>query len=136
MDIGGRFLAARNVEFAAARRARADKDRVPAFGEERLQAADEMSIARLDAELDDTVDFLVGHRFGEAKARDLRPHHAAALRIAVEYDAVITERHEVARDGQRGGAGADQRDALAVFLLRNGRQIAADVTFIVGGDPL
>ena len=34
--------------------------------------------------------------------------------VAVEHDAFVAERREIARDGERGGAGADQRDALAV----------------------
>ena len=63
-------------------------------------------------------------------------HHAAALGVAVEQHAVIAERDEVARDGQRGRAGADQRDALAVLLCRCLRQIAADVALVVGGDAL
>src|SRR5437016_7058262 len=136
MDVGGGFLPAGDLELAAARRARADKDRVPALGEQRLQAADELSVAGLDPEIDDTVDLLVGHRFGQAEARDLCSHHAAALGVAVEHDAVIAERGEVARDGQRGRAGADQGDALAVLLLRDGRQIRADIALIVGGNPL
>src|SRR5213079_3210845 len=49
----------------------------------------------------ETDDLLVGHRFGQAEARDLCSHHAAALGVAVEHDAVIAERGEVARDGQR-----------------------------------
>src|SRR5205814_1529523 len=44
--------------------------------------------------------------------------------------------NEIACDGQRGRAGADQRDALAVLLLRDGRQISANVALVVGGDPL
>src|SRR5580700_10501201 len=34
MDVGGSFLPAGDLELAAARRARADEDRVPAFGEQ------------------------------------------------------------------------------------------------------
>ena len=41
------------------------------------------------------------------------------LRVPVEHDAVVAERREVARHGERGGAAADQRDALAV-LARTG----------------
>src|SRR5438270_7302267 len=136
MDVGGGFLPAGDLELAAARRARADKDRVPALGEQRLQAADELTVAGLDPKIDDAVDLLVGHRFGQAEARDLCSHHAAALGVAVEHDAVIAERREVARDGQRGRSGADQGDALAVLLLRDGRQIRGDITLIVGGNAL
>ena len=136
MDIGGGLLAAGNVELAAARRAGADEDRVPALGEQFLHAADELAEAGLDAEIEDAVDLLVDHRFGQAEARDLRAHHAAALGVAVEHHAVIAERRQIARDGQRGRAGADQRDALAVLLRRGWRQIAADVALVVGRDAL
>src|SRR5204862_4633741 len=96
MDVGGGFLAARRLEFAPARRARADKDCVPPFGEQRIHAADEMAVAGLDPQFDDPIDLLVGHRFGQAETRDLRPHHAAALGVAVEHHAVIAERYEIA----------------------------------------
>jgi hypothetical protein len=49
---------------------------------------------------------------------------------------VIAERHQIARDGQRGGAGADESNALAVFLAGNGGQIGPDVAFVVGRDAL
>ena len=52
--------------------------------------------------------------FGQPKFRDLAADHAAGRGFAVEDHDVIAERREVARDSQRGGAGADQRDALAV----------------------
>src|SRR6185312_3366354 len=77
-----------------------------------------------------------GHRFGQAEARDLRAHHAAAVGVAVEDHALIPEREEIARDGQRRRAGADQGDALAV-LPRCGRgKIAANIALIVGRDAL
>ena len=63
--------------------------------------------------------FFVGDRLRQAEARDLRAHHAAALDVAVEHHAVIAERHQVAGDGQRGRAGADEGDALAVLLARD-----------------
>ena len=136
MDIGGGLLAAGNVELAAARRAGADKHRVPALGEQFLHAADKMAEPGLDAEIDDAIDLLVGHRFRQAEARDLRAHHAAALGVAVEDHAVIAERRQIARHGQRGRAGADQRDALAVLLRRGLRQKAADIALVVGRDAL
>ena len=49
---------------------------------------------------------------------------------------MIAERREVARDGERGGPAADQRDALAVLLLRRLGQPRADVVLVIGGDAL
>ncbi len=50
VDVGGRFLAAGNVELAAARRAGADEDRVPALGHQGLQAVDPLALAQRHAE--------------------------------------------------------------------------------------
>ena len=116
VDVLGGFLAARNVELATARRAGADEYRVPAFGEQLLQAFDRPSAAKFDAEIEDVVALLVDHLVGQAELWDLRAHHAAGAEVAVEHHAFVAHRREVARDGERGGAGADQRDALAVAL--------------------
>ena len=75
------FLAARNVEVAAARRAGADEDRVVAFGEELLQRIDAMAALELDAEVEDVAHLLVDHALGQAEARDLRPDHAAGQAV-------------------------------------------------------
>ena len=88
MDVGGGFLAAGNVEVAPARRAGADEDRVPAFGQQRLQAVDALAADELDAEVEDVVAFLVDDGFGQPEARDLRADHAARLRVLVEHHAV------------------------------------------------
>ena len=55
MDVGRGFLAAGNVEVAAARRAAADEDRVVAFGEQRLQAVDALAEPQLDAQVEDVA---------------------------------------------------------------------------------
>ena len=55
MDVLGRFLAAGNVEVAAARRAAADEDRVEIFGEQRLQAVDALAADELDADIEDVI---------------------------------------------------------------------------------
>ena len=101
VDVRRGFLAARHVEVAAARRAAADEHRVPAFGEQRLQAVDPLPGAELDAEVEHVADLLVDHRLGQPELRDLRAHHAAGARVAVEHDALVAERREVARDGER-----------------------------------
>ena len=136
MDVGRRFLAAGNLEVAAARRAGADEDRIPVLGQQRLEAVDALAAAKLDAEIEDVVAFLVDDGFRQAEARNLRADHAAGLGVLVEHHAVIAERREVARHRERGGAAAHERDALAV--LDGGRlgQAVADVVLVVGGDAL
>src|SRR5581483_7386597 len=79
VDIRRGFLPPGNVEVAAARSAGADEDGVEAFGEHAGQAVDARAVAGLDAaHSGDVADLLVDHRFGQAKARDLAPDHAAA----------------------------------------------------------
>src|SRR5439155_12219565 len=98
MDVLASLLAAGGVELAAARRAGADKNRVPPLGEQILQAWDKLAEAGLDPEIDDAVDLLVGDALGQTEARDLAAHHPAALGVAVKHDAVVAQRHQVARD--------------------------------------
>ena len=105
MDVGRGFLAAGDLELAAARRARADEDGVVALGEQRLQAVDRSPKREIDAEIEDVAALLVDHGFGQAEVRDLRADHAA--RLAGRWSKtvhVIAERRKVARDGERGRA--------------------------------
>ena len=129
------LLAAGNLELAAARRAGTDKDRVVIFGQQLLQAVDAMAALELDAEVEDVIGFLVDDGIRQAEFRNLRPHHAAGLRVLVEHGAVIPERREIARDRQRGRTAADDRDALAV-LRRRARHASLDVILEIGGDAL
>src|SRR6185437_12326429 len=131
-----RFLAAGNIEVAPARRAGADEDRVPTFGEQRLHAVDTLAAAEFDAEAEDVAGLLVDHAVRQAEFRNLRADHAAGLRIAVEHHHVVTERRQIARDRERGRPAADQGDALAVFLLRGLRQPRGNVVLVIGGDAL
>ena len=131
--LAGGFLAAGNVELAAARRAGADEDRVVVLGEQLLQAVDALAGLELDAEVEDVIGFLVDHRIRQPEFRNLAAHHAAGLGVGIEHGAVIAERREVARHGEGGGAAADDRDALAVFR-RRARHAALDVVLEVGGD--
>ena len=62
VDVGGGFLAAWNLEFAAARRAGADEHRIEILGEQLLKAIDAVAALELDAEVEDVVGFLVDHR--------------------------------------------------------------------------
>ena len=100
VDIGGRLLAAGNVEVAPARRARADEDRVIALLDQLFHAVDFHTAPEFDAEIEDVAHFLVDHFHRQAEARDLRPDHPAGPRILVENRDVIAERGEIARDGE------------------------------------
>ena len=94
-----------------------------------------MTALELDAEVEDVIGLLVDHRIRQAEFWNLAPHHAARLGIGIEHGAVIAERREVARDRERGGTAADQRDALAVLRQRF-RHAVLDVVLEVGGDAL
>ena len=94
-----------------------------------------MTALELDAEVEDVVGLFVDHRVRQAEFWNLAPHHAAGLGVGIEHGAVIAERGEIARDRERGGTAADQRDALAV-LRRRFRHAMLDVILEVGGDAL
>src|SRR6187551_1223794 len=96
MNIGGGFLAAGDVELAAARGAGADEDRVVIFAEQLLQAVDAMAALEFDAEVEDVVGLFVDNGVRQAELWNLTPHHAAGLGIGIEHGAVIAERREVA----------------------------------------
>jgi hypothetical protein len=126
----------RQRKVAAARRARADEDRVPVLAQELAHRVDPGPAAKLDAELQHVAGLLVDHRLGQPKARDLRADHAAGLGIAVEYHDLVAQRSEIAGDGERGRTAADAGNPLAVFL-RRARQVPGDVVILeVGGDAL
>src|SRR5262249_56331441 len=122
-----RVRAAGNVAAAPAAPARADEDRTPALREQRLEAGDAPAAVKLDAEVEDVVAFLVDDGFGQPEARDLRADHSAGLRILVEDHAVVAERRQVTSHGERSGAAAHQRDALAVLRRRRLGQTPSDV---------
>ena len=136
MDVGGRLGAAGDVEVAAARGAGADEDRVPAFGEQRLEAVDALAGAEIDAEIEDVVAFLVDHRFRADGSAGSACGSCRRLGVGIEHDTVVAERRKIARDGERGGAAAHQRDALAVLVLGRARQARLDVALVVRGDAL
>src|SRR5262245_43065719 len=134
MDVFRRFLAARNIEVAAPWRTRADEYRVPAFGEQRLQAVDPSAGAEFSSKVKNVAAFLIDHGIRQSEFRNLRADHAARFRILIENHAVISERGKVASDSERGRAAADQRDPLAVLFYRWLGQALAYVVFIVGRD--
>src|SRR5579883_1467126 len=84
MDVVGRFLAARNIEVAPARRAGADEDGVEILSEQIFQACDPLAGPELDAEIENVAAFLIDHGFRQAESRNLRADHAARLQVAIE----------------------------------------------------
>ena len=118
MDVGRCLLAAGDRQVAPARRAAADEDRVVVLVQQRLQAVDALAESHLHAEVGDVADLLVDDLLGQAEFRDLAADHAAGARVDIVHHQLVAERRQVAGDGQRGGAGADQGDSLAVATVR------------------
>ena len=111
-----RFLATGDVEVLALGRAGADEDGVEAFLQQRVEALDLLAEARLDAHASDAVDLLVEHASRAGGRREC--WCASGRRPCGSFSNsthVIAERQQIARNGERGGAGADQGDALAVL---------------------
>src|SRR3954467_8537086 len=136
VNIGGSFLAARNVELASARRAGADEHRVPALRQQRLEAVDALAADEFDAEPEDVVALFVDHALRQPEPRDLGADHAARLRVLIEDHTAVAERCEITSDRERSRAAAHQSDALAVRGRRSLGQAALDVIFVVGRDAL
>src|SRR5690606_2273344 len=114
----------------------ADEDRVEILVEQCLHAVDTMAAAEFDTEIEDVAGLFVDYGIGQAEFRDLRAHHSAGLRIAVEHHAVIAKRSKVARNRKRGRTAADQRNALAIPGARLLRHALGHVVLVVGGDAL
>ena len=131
-----RFAPAGNDEVAAARGAAADEHRVPTFGEKALEAVDALFGDEDAAERKRVADLFVDHFVGQPEFGYLGAHHAAGLRVGVEDHDFVSGGGKIARHGQRGGAGADAGDALAVAALGRTRQQRCDLVLVVGGDAL
>ena len=128
-----RFLAAGDVEIAAARRAAAHEDRVKVLRQQRPHTVDALAAAEFDAEVENVTAFFVDHAFRQTEFRDLRAHHPAGQRILVEHRALVTHWREVARNGKRSGAAAHERNAFAVFACGRLRQAIPDIVLEVSG---
>src|SRR5207237_8391866 len=96
-------------------------------------AVDTRAAPELDAHIQDVADLFVDHRFRKSKLRDLAADQPARLRVAIVDRALIPERGQVACRRERGGAGADECDPLAVLSKGALRQAVADVVLLVGG---
>src|SRR5262245_17934942 len=134
MDVLRRFLAAGNIEVAPPWCPRADEYRVPALGQQRLQAVNPLAGAEFNSEVKNVAAFLVDDGIRQTEFRNLRADHPARFRVLIENHAVISNWGKVARDSKRGRAAADQRDSLAVLFCRWLGQALANVVFIVRRD--
>src|SRR5690606_6532627 len=90
----------------------------------------------MDAHAEDVVDLLIKDAFREPEARDLGPHHAAALVPFVVQVDLISQGCKVAGDREGRRTATDEAYFLAVlFYGRQGNPVL-DVALIVGRDPL
>ena len=137
VDVLGRFLAARNVEIAAARRAAADEDGVVILGKQRLQAVDALAADEFDAEIEDVIAFLVDHGLRQAEFRNLR---CASCRRISDPGRTRRIRSRSARDRARPQARPDRRRPARCACRSSvstgfGRR-SADIVLEIGGDAL
>ena len=131
VDLRSRLLAARKVEVAPARCAAAHENGVVTLPHQLGHRLDALLRNKVHAHVQDVSGLLVDHGFGQPEARDLRPHEAASLRLAVEDGQLVPQRREIARHGERRRPCAHARDALAV--ARGDRGHAG--TNVLGGFP-
>jgi hypothetical protein len=104
--------------------------------QQRLHGFDALTAFEVDAQVQDVARLFVDHRFGQAKARDLRADEAAGLGLAVEHRHVVAQRRQVARHRQRRRPGADAGHALAVLLLGGAGHALAHTVLHVGRHAL
>src|SRR5208282_620682 len=96
-------------------RAHAEKDRIE-FADQVLEcevAADLDAQAEFDSHVLHDLAALVHHLFFELERRYAEGQQAADLRMAVEHHGGHAAARQHVRAGEAGGAGADDRDALA-----------------------
>src|SRR4051812_9616752 len=89
---------------------------------------------RVDAEPQDVIDFLIEDALGQAERRDLRQHKSTAFELLVKEMDFVTERREIASDGQTRRTGTDEGNLLAVWFKRALRHVRQRIVAIVGGD--
>ena len=131
-----RLAAPGYVEIATARRAGSDEVGVVVHIEHLFHARYLVVEVGVDPHIEDQVDLLVQHFRRQAEGRNLAAHHAAPGGVAVEHVDFVPQRQQIAPHDERGGAGAQQRDALSVLLLRHGRHERTNVALVVRGDAL
>src|SRR5262245_5956298 len=95
-----------------------------------------MAEARLDAKGQYAIDLFIEHGRGQAEGWNVRAHEAATLGVLLKEHTAIAQRHEIARHGEGGGSGTDERHAFAVLCGRNVGHEGVDLALVVGGNAL
>src|SRR5690606_40287210 len=67
----------------------------------------------------------------QTERRDVGAHESARRAPLLEHRDLVTERHEIVGDRERGGAGSDAGDALAVLSLGSLRQVGAYIVAMI-----
>ena len=135
VDMGRRLGTSRHIEFAPTRCATANEDGVVALLHQPFERVHPLPALEVDAHVQDVAGLLVDHRLGQAKARNLRAHEAAGLGLTVEHRHLVTQRRQIAGHCQRGRAGTDAGNALAVGRGNRGHA-RADIVLVVGRHAL
>src|ERR1041384_4612055 len=86
------------------------------------------------AEIEDVINLLVQHGFGQAKGRYLAEHKAPALVLLVKKMYLVAQRGQVSRHRQRSRPRADQRYLFAVRSKRRLRHKRFDLALVIRGD--
>ena len=82
--------------------------------EQLAQALDRRVQAQRHAHVEDHADLLVEHALRQPERRNVAAHQAAGHGVLLEDRDFVAERRQVVGDRERGRAGADAGDALAV----------------------
>jgi len=90
----------------------------------------------LDAAIENVAAFFIDDGVGQPEFWNLTAHHAAGRLAIVQDRDVIAKCGEIARNGQRGGAGPDAGNVLVVFVGWLRRQLIANITLEICGDAL
>ena len=125
-----------DLQFLPLRGPRPDEEGVVVLFQEGGQAVDRAVEAQVHPHVGDVLDLFPEDLARQPELGDVRPHQTAGRRQLLEDRDFVPQRHQVVCDGERGGPGADARDALPVLLFGNVRQEGPDVVPEIGGHPL
>src|SRR4051812_21460905 len=136
VDVGRGLFAAGDVEIAPARCTAADEHCVVALVDDRLQAIDAPTAAKLRLQTENIADLFVDHGLWQPKFRNLGAHHAAGKRIGLVDHDFVADRQQISRDRQRRRPRTNTGDTLTVLLRGRLGQAVLDIVFVIRGDAL